>query len=338
MKTLETLKLLFFITVFTSQMNGQEVEKKIVVEHFTNTRCGICANRNPGFYAALNQKPKVLHVAYHPSSPYSNCLFSTQNKAENDERTRFYDVYGGTPRFLINGEEKSSTAMQNISVYTPFENQTTPIRLTIGLLPSGIDSIKVNITVSAVAPHSLTNLSLYVPLLEDVVTYAAPNGEGNHYDVFRKSFTGINPISFTPPSHNGVPYNYTATVAKNSIWNLDKLYALAIVQEEDKSIVQTEASPLFDKNAVSSTDQEINSDLSFIISPNPANDIIFINSHQNLSFSSFTIHDISGKIVMNPSISNIQNGIDITMLPKGTFLVKVDRKDGKQMVSKFIKH
>lgn len=320
-----------------TQIFAQEVPQKIVVEHFTNTRCGICASRNPGFYAALNQKPNVLHVAYHPSSPYSNCLFSTQNKAENDERTRFYDVYGGTPRFLLNGEEKSGATMQNVSVYTPYENKTTPISVTIGLLPLGNDSIKVNVSVIAVAPHNLTNLSLYIPLVEDVVNYAAPNGEGIHYDVFRKSFTGINPVTFAAPAHNGVPYQFTSTVAKNSIWNQDKLYALAIVQKEDKSMVQTEASALFDKNGVSSTDQEINNDLSFIIAPNPTNDLIFIHSEYKSSFDRLTIYDISGKIVLHTSSIKTDDGIDVSKLSKGTYLVRIDKSDGKSIVSKFVK-
>lgn len=337
MKTLKTLRLFLYLFMINTQVNAQEVTKKIVVEHFTNTRCSSCASRNPPFYSALNQKPNILHVAYHPSSPFSNCLFSTQNKAENDERTRFYGVFGGTPRFIVNGEEKSSSAMQNISVYTPFEGKTTPINLAIEILAAGADSIRVHVTITAVAPHNLTNLTLYVPLIEEVVNYAAPNGEGIHYDVFRKSFSGINPVSFPAPAHNGTPYDYTATLAKNTLWNLDRLYALAIVQQTDKSIVQTETSPLFDKNGVSSTDQKIINVKTFVVTPNPSNDVVFIKSDDLAAISEIQIYDIGGKSVLIPSIIHIESGIDISSLPQGTFLLRANRKDGKSMVTKFIK-
>lgn len=331
--------ILLFLGIYFSNVDliAQEVPKKILVEHFTNTRCSVCAVRNPGFYTALNQKPNVLHVAYHPSSPYSNCLFSTQNKAENDERTRFYQIYGSTPRFIINGEERSSNAVQNTSVYSTFENETTPISVNIGLLPSGMDSIKVNVVVSAIASHNLTNLTLYVPLVEETVNYSAPNGEGTHHDVFRKSFTGINPIPFAAPAHNGTPYTYKATIVKNNLWNLDKLYALAIVHTSNKTIVQTEASALFDKNVVLSTDQEITSHPLFVISPNPANDMLFINSDKATTISHLNIYDISGKIIIKLTDVNINNGIDISTLTKGTYLARIYQDDGKHVVSKFVK-
>jgi hypothetical protein len=34
-----------------------QVTKKIIVEHFTNTKCSVCASRNPGFHTNLNVNP-----------------------------------------------------------------------------------------------------------------------------------------------------------------------------------------------------------------------------------------------------------------------------------------
>ena len=81
-----------------------QVEQKVIIEHFTNTRCGICASRNPAFYQTLAYYPQALHIAYHPSSPYSSCAFNMHNSSENDQRTYFYNIYGGTPRAVIQGE------------------------------------------------------------------------------------------------------------------------------------------------------------------------------------------------------------------------------------------
>jgi len=78
-----------------------QVQKNVVVEHFTNTRCGICASRNPGFFTNLNNNPDVIHLAIHPSSPYSSCVFNQHNSVDNDDRTNYYGIYGGTPRLVV---------------------------------------------------------------------------------------------------------------------------------------------------------------------------------------------------------------------------------------------
>src|SRR5688572_14710898 len=81
-----------------------QTPRQVIVEHFTNTRCSICASKNPGFYSLLHGSyPQVLHIAYHPSAPYSNCYFSLQNPTENNSRTNYYGVYGSTPRAVIQG-------------------------------------------------------------------------------------------------------------------------------------------------------------------------------------------------------------------------------------------
>ncbi|MBK9735206.1 MAG: hypothetical protein IPO92_09670 [Saprospiraceae bacterium] len=195
--------------------NAQVVTKKILVEHFTNTKCSICASRNPGFYSALAQNPDVLHIAYHPSSPYNTCLFSTQNKAENDARTKYYDLFGGTPTFTINGIEKSSSEVQSSNIYNAFKNQTSPLSVKMNLFPAGSDSIGVTVVITSVAEHSLTNLTLYVALTEDSVFYNAPNGEKVHYDVFRKSFTGDNPSAFIAPKEEVILIHLTSKFLKN---------------------------------------------------------------------------------------------------------------------------
>lgn len=93
--------LLLFIGLSSSLF--AQVPRNIIVEHFTNTKCSVCASRNPGFQTNLNAHPDVRQISIHPSSPYSTCLLSQQNTVDNDARTNYYGVYGGTPRLVING-------------------------------------------------------------------------------------------------------------------------------------------------------------------------------------------------------------------------------------------
>ncbi len=69
-----------------------QTELIVVVEHFTNTRCGICASRNPAFKENVANHPKVLSITIHPSRPYSSCELHKHNPGDNDSRTNYYDI------------------------------------------------------------------------------------------------------------------------------------------------------------------------------------------------------------------------------------------------------
>lgn len=115
---------LLFQLALTTQMNAQMVAKKVIVEHFTNSRCGVCASKNPSLFTNLTSHPDILHISYHPSSPYSSCVFSQSNPAENDSRTNFYGIFGGTPRIVIQGDViSSSTNFGSSTLFTAYEDQ-----------------------------------------------------------------------------------------------------------------------------------------------------------------------------------------------------------------------
>ena len=319
---MNTIKILFCILIINVQIDAQAVSKNILVEHFTNTRCSVCASRNPGFYAAKKQKPDVLHIAYHPSSPYSNCLFNTQNKVENDARTNHYGLYGGTPTFCINGDIKSSNAVQNSTVYTPYENQTSPISVDVKISPSGSDSIRVLVEVKAVSTHSLGNLSLYVPIIEDTVFYNAPNGEKQHYDVFRKSFTGVNAISFNAPVVGGSSFIYAAKILKNPLWNSKRLSAVAIVSAMDKSVIQTAQSDLYSDAVLNSLNENIKNDVQLTLYPNPSLNNLNIRVDESFIGESYFIYNLLGNVIKKEVIYLIDTVIDLSDFPVGIYIVK----------------
>ena len=231
------------LALFTApRAQAQGPVQTVLVEHFTNTRCSICASRNPGFFTNLRQQPaSTLHVAYYPSSPYSQCLFSQQNPAENDARTNFYGIYGSTPRLVINGAV--IPAAQNYAapaLFAPFQNQPAPLTVQTTLTRPHPDSVAVIVQLTTVAPVT-GNPVLYVALVEDTVFYASPNGEPRHYNVFRKSFTGPNPAPLTLPAP-GSTLTVRRAVAISSLWALPRLYAVAVVQQTGGAQLQAAAS------------------------------------------------------------------------------------------------
>ena len=138
-----------------------QVPKKVVVEHFTNTRCSICASKNPGFYQNLKNHPEILHMSVHPSSPYSNCQLNNHNPSENDDRTKYYNQYGATPRFTIQGNNVSgSQDVSKPSLFTPYTGQTSEAGINISHSIVGSD-VNVRVVVTTEAAHSLPNLKLF---------------------------------------------------------------------------------------------------------------------------------------------------------------------------------
>lgn len=330
------MKKIFFIllTSLGPLVLTAQVAKKNVVEHFTNSNCSVCATRNPGFYANLNRQANVLHLAVHPSSPYSSCRLYQQNDAANDARTNYYGIYGGTPRLVINGSviPPGNDYAAN-SLFTPFINQTSPVSIRIEQRKFSLDSVQSKIIIKTVATHNLNNASLFVSLAENTVNHSGNNGESIHYDVFRKSLTTATGQSITIPRTIGDSVVVVLSSPSNAVWNFNKIYTLAILQETaSKSLIQAEASSVYTlENA-----QAIKLDKPQIF-PNPVESILnlkFKDSEQ----TTCALFDLSGVEVLKKELNNQQEvSLNLSSLASGIYTLKVTNKDGSTCFEKIAK-
>ncbi|MGB1038957.1 MAG: hypothetical protein ACPGYY_09945, partial [Bacteroidia bacterium] len=215
-----------------------QVKRKILVEHFTNTYCGICSSRNPGLYSNLDNNPDVLHLAIHPSKPYRICELYLHNASENDERTNYYGLFGSTPRIAIQGNVISAgTNYGSNSIFTSYKDQMSPFDVSVTTTKSDEDSLTAKIVITAQESNSIGSLNLYVPAVEDTVFFNAPNGENEHYDVFRKVI--INEAISNLPSTVGDSIVFTARTEKHADWDKSQMYIMALLQDAtSKSIEQ----------------------------------------------------------------------------------------------------
>ena len=318
---------------------AQAVPKAIVVEHFTNTLCSVCAGRNPGFYANLRQQPGVLHIAYHPSSPYRACVFSQQNASENDARTNIYGVYGSTPRLVLNGN--AVPAAQDYAapaLFAPYQGHTSPFAVAVALRPTGPDSITATVRLATRAAHAYAGLTLYVALVQDTVFYAAPNGEQRHYDVFRKSFTEVNALALVPATAVGGVVTVTKTVYKNPTWTATRLYATAIVQDAAQQVVQAAASAHF-ASVLSATRGAAAGGPALVIYPNPVTSRLLLRG-ENAALRNLTvlIYNGLGRLVRRQAVANAGEGIGVSELPTGTYWLRtMPSADGRYLSGRFMK-
>jgi hypothetical protein len=238
MKNVFTSLFLFFAVSMIAQ-----VPKNVVVEHFTNTRCSICASRNPGFFTNLGNNPNVIHLAIHPCSPYSNCVLNQHNQLENDARTNYYNIYGATPRIVVQGASISATTNYgDASIFTSQSGQTSPFTVRTSLDVNG-GQVIITVVVKTEAIHNFTDLKLFTAIAEDTVFYNAPNGENEHYNVFRESVFETEGKTIMPSMMVGDSVMFTENIALDMVWDVNRISSISILQESgNKAVVQAATS------------------------------------------------------------------------------------------------
>lgn len=272
-------------------------------------------------FDVLDQYPDVIHIAYHPSSPYSACIFSQHNPEENDERTQFYGVFGSTPRLILNGiplpnqspmvlPEDLADAMYEMSDYD------------IQVLQTEADDNQINVKVvlEKIAGNNLENISLYIGIAENEINYDAPNGEKVHHQVFRLKLgeESINSIEV------GETLEYNYSYSFHSDWQSDEMFAYAILQDESKKVLQSGKSLLVgDLTAID--EHLINSGL-LSFSPNPTQNVLHIINTSDVRFRDIRIYNIHGQLV---SAQEFNTSINVEYLESGIYFIQLQSMEGQ---------
>jgi hypothetical protein len=318
--------LIFSILLFSFSSHAK-VPVKSIVEHFTNTKCGICANRNPGFFTNYNSQSGIFHLSIFPSSPYASCPLSMQNKIDNDARTNFYNIYGGTPRLVINGSVIASSANYNLSsLFTPYQNLTTSFELRMMDMKFGTDSIHSIITIKKVDTSSLSTALLFLGLVEDTVFVNGGNGETEHYNVLRKAVTSAQGLSIALPLNVGdsITLNYSSMA--NMIWDFGRIYSLALLQKTTtKELIQAEKT--LAGNSTTNTNNIAMNSLSLSIYPNPCTNILKLSTFEKGNLTT-ELFDIVGQKIVTKTFTRIES-IDVSTLASGIYILKTSNQNNK---------
>ncbi|MBL7798879.1 MAG: Omp28-related outer membrane protein [Saprospiraceae bacterium] len=342
LQVLIIMKKLFSFVAFSAlclTLSAQSMPKRyVLLEHFTNSRCGICAGKNPAFYTLIDQYPnEVRHLSIHPSVPYSDCKIYLANPTQNNARTSAYGV-NGTPRVALNGSlVPVSTPLLSAATLQAAFGQESPIAIEVqegGTAPNKTTSVTVRMVGDPPAgPHKL-----FVAVAESTVNYASPNGETKHYDVFRAMLTDINGDPITLPAKGAsATYNFSYTHTQPSGWtsNYDSLYVLAFVQHAQTGAVLntgTRFDPIFTSTNETSTIQPV------LIRPNPVTEeaSILLPDEEVLQVEIFSVE---GQLVQTDySIKTDQIlRMPVSRLVPGIYWVRVTGKN-RLYTGKFVKH
>jgi hypothetical protein len=314
--------LIFSLILFAGGLLAQEVSKQVVVEHFTNSRCGICANRNPGLYQNLDNNPDVIHLAVHPSRPYSTCLFQQHNPSENDARTNYHGVFGSTPRIVVQGVSIASSANYgNPEIFTSQANETTPVSIELYQVKEN-NQLQVDVVLRAEVDNSIGTAKLFLAAAEQLVNYNAPNGENQHRDVFRRTFTGEpTGIALSVPATAGEEFVARYSVMADASWVFEEMFVVAILNDAtDRSVIQAAATDP-DDNAPLVNTQNLQP-LELELFPNPVRDRLDIQLPQEVGAAQVRLLDLSGKLVLEQMITS-RDQLQLAHLPSGSYWLEV---------------
>lgn len=312
----------------------QQVPQAIVVEHFTNSHCGVCAGRNPGMFNTLATLPDVIHVAYYPSAPYSGCQINQMAKSENDARTNFYGIYGSTPRIVVQGSPVNpSTNYADANLYTQHQGKFTSFAMNMSAWQSSATTASISLTIKKVDTSSLTDVKLYGVLVQDTLYFTALNGENYHYNLLRTPIWDASARSITLPTNVGDSIVMTQTVNINSSWgDASRLYSVAILQQDNKQLIQATRSNKLQHPTGTNNITGVNN---IDIYPNPANDQLTINGLNNTP-TTITIMNVNGSVINQISSNTATQQIDVSALSKGLYIIKISSKE-QTITERFIK-
>lgn len=323
-------KLLSLIPLFLISLAfAQEVPKNILIEHFTNTYCSVCANKNPSFYNTISPYNKVVHVAFHPSSPYAACPLSQHNMSENDARTNYYNLYGGTPRIVVNGTViPSATNLISNATIDAQNNLTSPFDIEIEQFQVGNDSMYSLVTIHTVAATNVTTANVIILLAEETLDFNAQNGENVHHDVFRKF---LNNASETLAA-NGGSVSFTLGSIIDQEWTATELTTTVIVQAANKEVLQSGQSDKLDFT----TGISLNKIIDEVLYPNPAKDFLYINNQAQL-IDKIEIYSIIGSLIERIDLDHRQKvKISVSDFEEGNYIVRIYDIDNNIYSSKIV--
>jgi len=334
MRSFKQLFILFFLITGTLNLDAQK--KTVLVEHFTNTKCPICKNNNPGFYSRFSKyKDDAIHIAIHPSVPYNTCAFYLANKDGNGARQSNYTLFG-TPTVFMNGKAGASNLPSDAEYVAAIAEKADYT----------IEFIKNNAQEVSIRVKTLKNLNSgatlvgFMALTEKHVFYNAPNGETEHFDVFRKFLRNSNngeEIVFPAGSPAGteIEHSFGAieyTIATEGDFNVINW----LVVKGSKDILQAAKSEIGSGASTNSVEFEKIKITSF---PNPvADELNFEWEENDFNPQKIQVFAENGSLQLEKQLTPNKKkaSLNVQQLAPGVYLFKITASNNKLAQGKFI--
>lgn len=309
--------LLFFET---SQVTAQNLPPKyLTLELFTNTPCPICGSQNPGLFNRLANYEGQYHlISFYPGKPYSSCIFYQANIPENTARYQFYTGHiFGSPTVALNGTDfKSSSGVTN-TVLDGLTGGTSWLH--VGVTETEGTSRNVNIALEDIVGGSLASGRLFAVIVEKQISYAAPNGETIHRNVFRKFLTPTAGDA-VDLSSGSASRSYTYDVDGN--WDPQQTYVIAWLADPTSNEVYNSGTR-FDPDFVSAV-SPAPADAPLVVYPNPSSTETRLLFPTDVTTADLQVYDQRGQLVYaEKNLTGPEVSMATDHFPQGHYIIRL---------------
>lgn len=215
----------------------QPVNKKVLVEFFTNAGCNPCVAAH-GYLDEINQNSgatindtSVIILSYHTKYPYILDSLYRANVTQNQGRADYYGV-NFTPQGRLNGVSIGQFSSSTWSAQINAEFKTTKyinVSLT-NTYDEALDTGTVTTNINLVNALPSSNNVLHMVIIENNISYVtAPNGITSPDDVMRNMLTGTDGEAINIGQINSVSKSYSL----NPRWDPLECYIIVFVQNPD---------------------------------------------------------------------------------------------------------
>ena len=331
----------YLILAFALGLSWQaSAQNFALVEHFTNTHCPICTNKNPQLFQVIaDNSPNVHHIAYHPPYPYSACIFYQANVDGNQNRADYYNVPGSPTAYI--GGVRGNGGSQLLSDDKIKAAITRPVMVEMTVEESEVSTLRnavereVRINIKTIQAPEAGSHKLYAAVVEKEIAYNSPNGESIHHDVFRKMLPENGGMAFTFPAV-GEETEIVLNFEYESGWQQDEIYVVVFIQDDENKSILGSATK-FDQTTTSN--KYIPEGPSFKIRNNPATHKVMIVLEKGLdSRSLLNIRNLNGQVIESFYLAPGKrlHDIDVNALAQGMYILEINQ-DNTTLTKKFIK-
>ncbi len=243
--------ILFILALFMLQATETtaQVQKRVLVEHFTQASCPPCAAQNPAFNNMLfDNWEKLVTIKYQTSWPG----FDPMNEQNPDEVQSRVDYYGvtGVPNVIMGGTLDAGTAGQaTVGQIDNIHAEMTPIEMDMShSISADLDSMFITAVIKNVSAEEFNpgNTVAHISIIEQELIFPEPPGstdEADFYNVMRKMLPNANGTSLGAIAAGDSTVLEFAVALPDYIYDYSQLGAIGFVQNNSsQEVYQSEIS------------------------------------------------------------------------------------------------
>ena len=226
-----------------------QVQKRVLVEHFTQASCPPCAAQNPAFNDMLfDNWEKLVTIKYQTSWPGFDPM-NEQNPGEVQSRVDYYGVTG-VPNVIMGGTLDAGTAGQaTVSQIDNIHAEMTPIEMDMShSISADLDSMFITAVIKNVSAEEFNpgNTVAHIAIIEQELIFPEPPGstdEADFYNVMRKMLPNANGTSIGAIAAGDSTVLEFAVALPDYIYDYSQLGAIGFVQNNSsQEVYQSEIS------------------------------------------------------------------------------------------------